>query len=410
MFRRYSTAKGKYPRQFWLLFYGMMISTIGTSMIWPFLTIYVSERLAVPLTTVTSLLTLNAAMGLISSFLAGPITDKAGRKWVMAISLLVNGLAYLFMSSASTLGEFAVLMSITGAFNPLYRVGADAMMADLIPPRDRVDAYSLLRTSNNIGVALGPSIGGFIATQSYGMAFYIAATGLILYSLLVTFFAHETLSPEVKGAVRQQKERFGGYGKIFRDRPFLSFIGAFTLTQCCSALIWTLLAVYSKQNYGVSENVYGFIPTTNALMVILFQYSLTQVTKRYPPLFAIGVGTAFYALALFGVSQGTGFWAFWVSMVIMTIGELILSPTSTTYAANMAPADMRGRYMSLFSLTHGVSSGIAPLFGGILNDTISPQAVWYGGGVVGLFSTLVFFYLNHRDRLNQEQEQVAKPS
>lgn len=404
--RLFSLPRQKYPRQFWLLFYGMMISTVGASMIWPFLMVYASERLDVPLTTVTSLMTLNSVMGLISSFIAGPITDKAGRKWVMAISLLVNGLVYVFMSNAATLPAFAVLMSISGAFNPLYRVGADAMMADLIPMEERSDAYSLMRTSNNVGVALGPSIGGLIATQSYGLAFYIAAAGMIIYSLLVTFFARETLPPEVR-AIKQERERFGGYGKVLRDRPFVSFIGAWTLTQICASLIWVLLAVYAKQNYGVQENQYGLIPTTNALMVVFFQLSFTRVTKRHPPLMAIGVGSLFYALSMFGISQGTGFWAFWLSMVVLTIGELIVSPTSTTLAANMAPADMRGRYMSLYGLTWGVASGIGPVFGGLLNDHIGPRAIWYGGAVVGVASTLAFLYLDRRSR---RQEQAIKTS
>ena len=52
-----------FPRQFWLLFWGMLISTIGGSMIWPFLMIYVSERLNLPLTT-ASLMTINATWGL----------------------------------------------------------------------------------------------------------------------------------------------------------------------------------------------------------------------------------------------------------------------------------------------------------------------------------------------------------
>jgi MFS family permease len=402
MLSRFRSFQAEYPRQFWLLFYGMMISTVGASMIWPFLMIYVSERLAMPLTAVASLMTLNSAMGLVASFLAGPIIDRAGRKWVMVISLLVNGLVYLFMSSAHTLMEFAALMSISGAFNPLYRVGADAMMADLIPTERRADAYSLLRTSNNVGVALGPAIGGFIATRSYGLAFYLAAAGMIVYSLLITFFARETLQ---KSALEEApRERFGGYGQILRDRPFMSFIGAFTLTQICASLIWVLLAVYAKQNYGVPESQYGLIPTTNALMVVFFQLAITQITKRHPPLTAIGVGSLFYAVSLATVALGGGFWAFWVSMVILTIGELILSPTSTTLAANLAPPDMRGRYMSLYGLTWGVASGLGPVLGGVLNDQIGPKAIWYGGALIGFASAVAFLILARREKSPAEPD------
>ena len=226
------TLRKQYPRQFWLLFWGILISTIGSSMIWPFLMIYVSEKLHLPLTTVASLMTLYSAMGLFASFIAGPITDRLGRKWIMVISLAINGLAYLFMSQANSLSSFALLMGLSGAFNPLYRVGADAMMADLIPPQKRIDAYSIMRTGNNLGVAVGPAVGGIIASTSYTIAFFVAATGLLLYSLMVLFFAAETL-PERDPGRPAQYERFAGYGRILRDGPFMSFIFTLTLTQIC---------------------------------------------------------------------------------------------------------------------------------------------------------------------------------
>jgi MFS family permease len=219
-----------YPRQFWLLFLGMMISALGSSMVWPFLMIYVTGRLQLPLATTASLMTLNAAMGLIFSFVAGPVTDRVGRKWVMVVSLAMNSLAYLLMIRADSLAAFAILMSITGAFNPLYRVGADAMMADLVPPENRLGAYSLMRTSHNIGIALGPVIGGFAATISYSIAFIGAAIGLATFSLLIAFFAQETLARSALQA-KPKKEKFGGYGLILQDHPFIAFAAVLTLTM-----------------------------------------------------------------------------------------------------------------------------------------------------------------------------------
>jgi len=393
MLTRIRIARTEFPSQFWLMFTGMIISTIGTSMVWPFLMIYASGKLKQPLTIVTSLMTVNAGMAIISSFIAGPILDRVGRKGVMVVSLMLNAVGNLFLSQAQGLLAFGLIMGFNGAMNPLFRVGADAMMADLIPPEKRADAYSLLRMANNIGVAVGPAIGGFIASRSYTVAFILAATGMIIYSLLLTFFAHETL-PGQALASQQPDEPFGGYGRIFSDRKFMPFAAAFTLTQVCSALIWVLLSVYLKNNFKISESLYGFIPTTNALMVILFQISVTQVTKRFPPLTVLAVGTLFYATAVSSIAFGQGFWAFWASMVVMTLGELMLMPTATTYAANLAPADMRGRYMSLYGLTWAVASGLGPVFGGLLNDSISPQATWLGGGMVGLVSVFGFILLS----------------
>ncbi len=394
MITRFRTAARLDPRQVWLLFSGIMISTTGSSMIWPFLTIYLSKRLELPLFTVASLFTVNAVADLLFSFVAGPVVDKAGRKRVMVFSLIGNGLVNVFMASASSLPVFAVLMALNGAVNPLYRIGADAMMADLIVPERRPEAYSLLRMGNNVGVALGPMLGGFVAAASYSTAFFIGASGLIFYGLMLAVMAKETLSLQVN---KPQFESLGGYGRVVKDRHYLSFVGAVAVNTVVAAMMWQLMAVYANSNYGIPENLYGFLPTTNALMVVLFQFLVTRLTRRYPPLYMIALGAFFYALSAASVSLASGFGGFWISMVVMTIGEMILVPTGTTYVANRAPADMRGRYMSLYGLTWSVARGIGPAYGGLLNDNLGPKFIWYGGFLVGLFSVTWLLVLSRKN-------------
>ncbi|MBU0511012.1 MAG: MFS transporter [Chloroflexi bacterium] len=393
---RISRFRGQYPAQFWLLFWGMMISTLGASMIWPFLMIYVSERLDLPMATVASLLTLNAATGLLASLIAGPIVDRSGRKWAMVISLAFTGLTYLAMIPANSLLHFAILMAVRGLFNPLYRIGTDAMLADLIPSEQRADAYALTRLSKNVGVSLGPAIGGLVASASYNIAFQIAAVGLFFFSLLIAFFATETLPKTKAASAASQQGALKSYAKIFADKPFMLVAIALLFIQIGSATVWVLLAVYAKQNFQVLESQYGLIPMTNALMVVLFQVFVTRVTKRrFPPLM-MALGAFFYAAGVGSIAMGDGFLDFWTSMIVMTIGELILVPTAITFVADLAPPDMRGRYMSVYSLTWGVASGIGPVVGGYLNDNLNPRAMWYGGGAIALLGMLIFLILAQR--------------
>lgn len=392
MINRLKIAQKEYPGQFWILFVGMLISTIGQSMIWPFLMIYVSKKLELPLTQTASLISMNAVMGLVFSFVAGPIIDRLGRKWVMVVSLIGNGIMYYFMSSATTFAGFAVAQSLMGALNPLYRVGADAMMADLIPTEKRTDAYSLLRMSNNAGVSIGPAIGGIVASTSYTLAFYIAAAGLSFYGLLIAVKAKETLPAGVSDTLKG-KSLFSGYGHIFRHREFMGFIGAFTLTSMLASMVWTLLPVYTNTIFNIPESQYGFIPTTNAVMVVTLQFVVTLITRRHKSMAVMTVGTIFYGLSTFLVAFFSGFWGFWLCMVVMTIGELVLIPTATTYTANASPIEMRGRYMSVYGLTHSIASAVSPLLGGYLSDTFGGHTIWYGGGVIGLLATGAFLYL-----------------
>jgi MFS family permease len=386
----------EYPKQLQLMFYGMLISTIGSSMIWPFLMIYVRQRVNMPLTQAASLMTINAIAGIIAAFVAGPITDRIGRKWVMVFSLAGNGLVYLFMGNANTYLSFAILMAFSGTFNPLFRVGSDAMVADLIPSEKRPDAYALMRLSNNAGISIGPVIGGFISSVSFTLTFFLAASGLIFYSLLLAFFAHETLQKSISESGQILKS-FCGYLHVLRDRKFLPFIGVFILSQMCAVLIWIIMPVYANSIFNVPESLYGFIPTTNALMVVFLQISVTRITKRYRSLPVMTIGTLFYTLGVGSVALGHSFIGFWISIVIVTIGELILMPTASTYVAELAPPDMRGRYMSVAGLTWSAAVGIAPLLGGYLSDNIAPVATWYGGFMIGILGFLGFLYLSKKE-------------
>ena len=288
----------------------------------------------------------------------------------------------------------------------MYRVASDAMMADLIPQEKRADAYSLMRMSNNLGIALGPTIGGFIAARSYSMAFYIAAAGMFAYGILQAIGSKETLNRmPTKTDTDQVRPTGGGYSTIFRDRNFLSTILAFSICMTCSSMLWLLLSVYVKENFGIPENLYGFIPATNAIMIVILQLAVTKIISRQRPVLMMALGALFYAVGVGSVFLGRGFWGFWVSMVIVTIGEMILIPTTTTFVANEAPSHLRGRYMSMYHLSVGVAQGIGPLTGGFIGDSFGPRNIWVGGFAIGIFSPLLFLRLWRKERKQIISEQ-----
>jgi MFS family permease len=383
---------GEYPRQFWLLFFGSLVNSSGGSMVWPFLTIYIRQRLGVPLTDVALVLTVNAVAGFFSMSLAGPAADRFGRKWLMVIGLVVGGATMVAAILADSMAAILVVMAVNGAFSPLLRVGADSMVADIIPPAKRASAYALLRMIQNLGVAIGPTVGGFIAVISYSIAFGVAAGTSLVFALLILFFAVETLPVAAgKGALGVTGQPApahseAGYGPVFRDRRFMAFAGVYTLTGMVGAMMMVLLPVYGKENFGVLENQYGLIMATNAVMVVTLQFAITRFSSRRPHFLVLAAGSL-------------SFPTFLLSMVILTIGEMLIVPTATTLTANLAPPDMRGRYMSVYSFTWGIAFGVGPVIGGALNDHVAPVAIWYGTLVLGLMGTAGFLAMS---RLRQE--------
>lgn len=388
MLKQLRQTTASYSRPFWLVFAGLLINASGSSMVWPFLTIFMRQQLGVPLTTIGLLLSLRSAASMLSTMIAGSVVDRFGRKIAMVGSLLVGAGNMLLMSRATTLGSWIGLMILTGLFSPLFRVGAHAMIADLVEPERRPSGYALIRMASNLGVAIGPSVGGFVTSVSYSYVFYAAATAQLLVALLIFF-----LIPESAPAMGTDGDRRMGYGPVFRDQRLLSFVGVFILGSLAASLMMVLLPVYAKENFGVPEHQYGFIMATNAAMVVTMQFAITRLTRRYRPLMVVALGSLFYGIGVGSIALGASFGAFLASMVVVTIGEMVMVPTSTAFAANLAPVEMRGRYMGIYTITWEISSGIGPVIGGLLNDHISPASIWHGGLLMGLVAALGFVIL-----------------
>jgi MFS family permease len=377
---------GHYPHQVWVLFWGSLISMTGQSLVWPFLTIFIRQQLGLPLSEITLLFTVQTIAALAGTAVAGPAMDRFGRKWGMVLGLAGSGTTLIVMTGAETFLAWGALLSLYALTGVLFRIGSQAMIADLLPSEERVGAYALLRTAYNVGIAVGPAVGGLLIALSYDLSFLIAALVQIGMGVAIVFVIRETL-PRDDGNPSLVIRGFSlGYGPVLRDRPFMSFWGVYLLVELAASLVFTLLAVYVKEQYAIPEDQYGWILTTNAAMVVLFQYAVTRITRRYSALPVMAVSGLFYAAGLAIYALSTGFAGFWVGMVVMTIGELIISPTSTALVADLAPADMRARYMGLYSLSYRVSGGVGPVLGGVLNDHVAPAATWWFGSLAALLS------------------------
>jgi MFS family permease len=391
-----------YHRAFWLLLAGFFINRASAALIWPFLTLVMRQRLDAPLTTITMLISIQAVAGLLSTSVVGLIMDRFGRKRAMIAGLIGSAGVLVAMTGADALWQWALLIALYGALVPVFNVGANAMVADIMPPDERVNAYALMRMVANLGIAFGPALGGFLLTVSYTLSYFITAAVNIFLALLVMAFIAETLSKHSDTPIAAR----GGYGTLLRDRAFMSFWGVYSLLELAAAMVFVLLSVYTKENFNIPESQYGWLLTINAGMVVLLQFGVTRLTVRYRALPALATGAAFYMLGLTGFALSRGFGGFAIGMAVMTIGELIVSPTATALVANLAPSDQRARYMGMFALSYTVGSGIGPVIGGFLNDHIAPAAIWYGATVFAASAAAGFSFLSRRPTRTPQQETI----
>ncbi len=186
----------------------------------------------------------------------------------MIAGLLADAIALAVIGLVSGLWLWAAALVLLGFAGPIYRIGSDAMVADMIPSDRRAEAYAVLRMGNNFGIAIGPAIGGFIVAISYSLAYFLAAGANLIFALLVVLFVRETMARGVDG---QPSVVAGGYGPVFCDRRFIAFCVIMIAATIPSPLLMMLLPAYGKEHFGVLESQYGFIMSANAIMVVLLQ-------------------------------------------------------------------------------------------------------------------------------------------
>ncbi len=378
----------RYSPQFWLMAGGMLLSLAGTSMVWPFFPMYVSQVLGGPLSLVGLLITLQAGAGLVGTVLGGFLVDRWGRKTGMILSLLGMGVAYALLNFTSTWEEFAGTMVLGGLFAPTFRIGGDAMAADLVPPEERDEAYAILRVATNVGLALGPALGALLIVWSYRLAFTGAALVLFAYAFILWVWGQETLPND-----DAHDSTAADFMLMVRDRRLWAFLLPVLLAWMAGSLVWVWLGVYMRDYFGLGERYYGWLVTTNAAMVMTQQFLVTRWARRLGSMrLAMVLGALLYAGAITAMAWAATFWEFWVLMVVLTVGEMLMIPTASTWVANLAPEQLRGRYMSTIALMWVLGAGSISPIGGWLSDNVSPQAPWYAGGALALLAAVLFLF------------------
>jgi MFS family permease len=131
-------------------------------------------------------------------------------------------------------------------------------------------------------------------------------------------------------------------------------------------------------------------------MVVLFQFPITRWISRYRPLVVMAAGTLLYAagFAMYGFSAAYGL--FLAAMVVITIGEMFVAPVGQAIVSQLAPEDMRGRYMAVFGFSWVLPMAVGPLLAGLVMDNLDPRWVWYAAGLLGIGAAAAFYGLERQ--------------
>lgn len=385
---------------------GTFIDRLGGYLIFPFFSLYITERFDVGLTQVGILFAIFSVAGALGGILGGALTDKVGRRSMLIFGLVISGLSSLLMGIIDSLALFYAFAGIVGLVSNAGGPAQQAMIADLLPDEKRTEGYGMHRVVFNVSAAVGPALGGLLAVSLGYMALFIADAVTSAITALIVYFAIPETKPQLAEGQKEETlvQSVGGYGIVFRDRAYMFFLFVTTLATIVYVQMNSTMPVFLRDQHGIDATGYGLILALNATMVVLFQFWITRRIKGLPAMLVMTAGTLLYAIG-FGMY---GFGATWLwfafAMVVITIGEMLVAPVGTTLVARFAPEHMRGRYMAIFGFTWGISFAIGPLLAGYVNDSIDPNWVWYAAFVVGLLSTMGYFSMHFADR-----KRIAEP-
>jgi MFS family permease len=377
------------PRPVWVLFAGTLVNRFGTFVL-VFLTLYLTRQgFSAPQAGFAMGAYGAGAIG--ASIAGGWLADHLGRRNSIVLSMLMSAAVMLSFLRAEGYGPLFVLAILAGFSAELYRPAAAALIADVTTPAQRVTAYALYRLAINLGFAIGPAVGGFLAQRSFTFLF----VGDAVTSLVYAGIAIAAL-PNRVGDHHASAPRRSSLPVILRDTRFLLFISS---TFMASTVFMQHVSSYPLQidAFGYSSAVFGMLISMNGVIICLSELPLTSWTRRRSPprvmttgLVVIGAGFAMTAFV-------HGIPLLMASVAIWTFGEMLYFPMASAHIANVSPPDMRGRYHGAWGIAWGLGAVLGPI-GGTSLFAYDPRLVWIAAGVLALIGA-VLVILATRPRL-----------
>ncbi|HXN72763.1 MAG TPA: MFS transporter [Candidatus Acidoferrales bacterium] len=393
------------PREIWILFAATLVNRCGT-MVLPFLVLYLTRVLAISVSHAALALTVYGVGALLTMPIAGRLTDQLGALLVMRWSLLLSGFVLFLFPLAH---HFAAILAITFVFailNESVRPPSLALVSDLVTPEQRKQAFALSRLAVNLGMSLGPAIGGILAVYSFRFLFFADGATSILAGLVLAFAWPGTRRVATSEPQWEDAEDLGreieAEGpallaaphpaadlRAFRNRRMLYFLAALIPTQLVFFQLTSTLPVFLVRYLKLPESFYGTVFTLNTLMIVALEVPLNNSTAHWSHRRTLTLGALLYAIGFGSFALAKGPAGIFASVAVWTFGEMILMPGSAAYAAEIAPAGRRGEYMGLYTMSFSFAFSVAPWLGAMLLESRGPQMLWGAALISGCVSTLL---------------------
>jgi MFS family permease len=353
---------------------GSGLVTVARAMTLSFLAIKLQQTFGLGPAMIGAILGAGPLVGALTAPFAGAISDKVGRKTILTITLLSMALALVGMGTAETVLAFCVAQIGGAVAVAVYEPISRAMMSDACPEAQRLKFFSWRYTAANVGWAVGPLIG--IAAGAASTVLFIIA-GIVYAAFALALHVYRTPSVEKSEADQQASSTslFETVKAAARDPRLAFFIAGGTLLISVYGQFSATLAPYLAANFEGGVEIFAYMLSINGLVVLIGNPFARRFIEHAGALRALVVGCLFFFVGEIGFLSAGEFWGFAISIIVFTIGEILVVPSEYMLVDGISNARNRGSYFGAHSFAT-VGNFLGPTLGGAIMGMVGGPAMF----------------------------------
>jgi MFS family permease len=369
------------------IFSALLINRMGT-MVLPFLTLYLVHQLHFSAAQAGFIFGLFGFGALITDVLWSWLLARFSLIKVMVVTPFISGATLLIFPLLHNFFFISLAALVFAMANEAFRPASLAIISSLSASEQRKIAFSINRLAINLGMSIGPAIGGFVATKSFLLLFVINGvstliTGLVLWQKLL----HKNISAE-KTATQPPTQAIIT-SNAFHDKRLIYFLLAFIPVLMVFMQHESTLGLFIVHNLHATTFYYGLIFTINTVLIVLLEVSLNALTLHWSNKKSLLLGSALITLGFSLLIFTHSFLGVVIASIIWTFGEMFSFPAGATYISHIAPAEKQGNYMALYSGSFNLAIMLGPWAGLYIYDVLGSTTLWLACFIAGMISVVM---------------------
>jgi predicted MFS family arabinose efflux permease len=378
------------PREVWLLFATNLINRAGM-MVLPFLVLYLTRELGFSPARAGFMLAVYGASAIVFGPIGGRLSDRIGALPVMRVSLIASAAMLLVFPLAKSFAAVSAMTVLWAGCSEMFRPASLAAITHVVAPGQRKQAFALNRLAINLGMSIGPALGGFLATVSFHAMFAVDALTTLLAGAVLALTPWRAFSGVNSEAQNRHSESVGP-ATIFHDRVFLVFLGGVFMVGIVFFQHESALPLFLVQYLRLSPAFYGMLFTINTLLIVALEVPLNTATAHWSNTRSIIIGCMLFAIGFGALGVIASAWGVIATVVVWTFGEMMLFPAMSAHMAEIAPENRRGAYMGAYSMSMSIALTVGPWLGTQLLAVFGPVTVWSVMFVLGALAAVLMAF------------------